>query len=308
MEISVVLIEGNYLKTGRLSFIRYPGGKQRMVDCIMPHLPRKASIRGRFVEPFLGGGAVFFLVEPESALLADLNEELITLYQGIKLFPKKVWEIFNGFPATKEAYYQIRDAGRGKHDIAFTAARTLYLNRTCFKGMWRHNSNGQFNVGYGGQARRWAITQDSLVEVSNRLCTADLICSDFQPIIDMCEKGDFIFADPPYCPGERELVQLHYVYNKFSFAEHDRLAKTLLKATRRGVQWALTISSHPDILQLYNENRIVRFSKGTGRSPGILTKNPGEVLICNYGEASDEGLLRQGNYARPPSACATDIS
>jgi DNA adenine methylase len=279
------------LKTKRLFFIRYPGGKQRMVNCIIPYLPRKVSIRGRFVEPFLGGGAVFFLIEPERALLADLNEELIILYRGIKLFPKKVWKIFRSFPPTKEAYYQIRDAESDRTDIAFMAARTLYLNRTCFKGMWRHNSNGQFNVGYGGQARRWVIGEDSLVEVSKRLCTADLIWSDFQAIIDVCETGDFIFADPPYCPGERELIQSHYVYNKFSFVEHRRLADTLLKATRRGVRWALTISSHPDILQLYKGNRVVPFSKGTGKSPGILTKNPGEVIICNYTEAPYEGVL-----------------
>lgn len=262
-----------------------------MVNCIIPYLLRKASIRGRFVEPFLGGGAVFFLVEPKHALLADLNEELIILYRGIKLFPKKVWKIFSSFPPTKEAYYQIRNAETDRTDIAFMAARTLYLNRTCFKGMWRHNSNGQFNVGYGGQSRRWVIGEDLLVEVSNRLCTADLVCSDFQPIIDMCEIGDFIFADPPYCPGERELIQSHYVYNKFSFVEHGRLADTLLKATERGVRWALTISSHPDILQLYKGNRIIPFSKGAGKSPGILTKNPGEVLICNYGEEGDEGVL-----------------
>jgi DNA adenine methylase len=262
-----------------------------MGNCIMPYLPRKASIRGRFVEPFLGGGAVFFLLKPERALLADLNEDLITLYRGIKLFPKKVWKIFNSFPLTKEAYYQIRDAETDKTDIAFMAARTLYLNRTCFKGMWRHNSNGQFNVGYGGQARRWVISEDSLVEVCNRLCAADLICSDFQPIIDMCVTGDFIFADPPYRPGERELLHAHYVYDKFSFEEHGRLAYALQKATRRGVQWALTISSHPDILQLYKGKRIIPFNKGTGKSPGILTETPGEVLLCNYGEVYDEGIL-----------------
>jgi len=279
------------MKATRLFLIRYPGGKQRMVDCIMPYLPTKVSVKGKFVEPFLGGVAVFFLFEPERALLADINEELITLYRGIKLFPHKVWKIFSNFPPTREAYYRIRDTSFSKFDIAFMAARTLYLNRTCFKGMWRHNSNGQFNVGYGGQARRWVISEDSLVEVSNRLCAADLVCSDFQPIVDNCAEEDFIFADPPYCPGERELIQSHYVYNKFSFEEHRRLADTLLKATKRGVRWALTISSHLDILRLYKGNRIIPFSKGTGKSPGILTNNPGEVIICNYAEAPYEGVF-----------------
>jgi len=247
-------------------------------------LPEGSEIDGNYVEPFLGSGAIFFLVKPGRALLADLNEELITLYRGIKLSPKKVWEIFSSFPPTREAYYQIRNIEADKTDIEFMAARTLYLNRTCFKGMWRHNSSGQFNVGYGGQSRRWVISEDSLVQVSNRLCTADLRCSDFQVIIDMCKTGDFIFADPPYCPGERELMHSHYVYNKFSFSEHRRLADTLLKTTKKGVRWALTISSHPNILQLYRGNRIIPFKRGAGKSPGILTNNPGEVLIYNYGE------------------------
>lgn len=267
-----------------MRFLRYPGGKSRLLMFLADFLPESSEIDGNYVEPFLGGGAVFFLVKPERALLADLNEELITLYRGIKLFPKKVWEIFSSFPPTKEAYYQIRDTEAERADIAFMAARTLYLNRTCFKGMWRHNSSGQFNVGYGGQSRRGVISEDSLVQVSNHLCTADLLCSDFQAIIEMCETGDFIFTDPPYCPGERELIHSHYICNKFSFSEHRRLADTLSKATKKGVRWALTISSHPNILQLYKGNRIVPFSRGAGKSPGILTKNPGEVLIYNYGE------------------------
>jgi DNA adenine methylase len=269
-------------KTGKLHFIRYPGGKQRITSQIVPYLPKNKLIKGRFVEPFLGGGAVFFLLEPQHAVLADINTELITLYNGIRLFPLEVWDIFRKFASTKEAYYQIRDAKIEREDIAYRAARTLYLNRTCFKGMWRHNSRGRFNVGYGGQSRRWVINETSLLEVSSRLQSVDLLCSDFQPVIETCGPDDFIFADPPYRPGERELLHSHYVYNKFSYVEHGRLASVLHQATEKGIKWALTVSSHPDILRLYEDNRIITLSRGTGRSPGILTDNPGEVLICNY--------------------------
>jgi DNA adenine methylase len=148
--------------------------------------------------------------------------------------------------------------------------------------MWRHNSQGRFNVGYGGQARRWVINEDSLLEVSHRLKQVDLLCSDFQPVIEACGADDFIFADPPYCPGERELVHSHYLWNRFSFTEHERLASTMHKADKRGVKWALTISSHPDILNLYKGYTIVALSRGTGKSPGILMHNPGEVFISNY--------------------------
>jgi DNA adenine methylase len=270
------------ITTERLHFIRYPGGKQRIISQIVPHLPQSKLIKSKFVEPFLGGGAVFFLLEPRSAVLADINEELITLYHGIRHHPSEVWNIFKNFASTKEAYYKIRDARLAYEDLPFKAARTLYLNRTCFKGMWRHNAQGQFNVGYGGQARRWVIGEMSLLEISNRLQNVDLICSDFQPVIEACSPNDFIFADPPYRPGERELTNSHYVYNKFSYAEHERLASVLHQATTRGVRWALTISSHPDILHLYQDNRIIALSRGTGKRPGILTDNPREVLICNY--------------------------
>ena len=239
----------------------------------------------------MGGGAVFFLLRPERAFLADLNRELVTLYRGIKLFPRVIWRIFAGFPSTRDAYYHIRDAQLERADLAFMAARTLYLNRTCFKGMWRHNSSGRFSVGYGGQARRWVISEDSLLEVSNRLNHADLYCSDFEPTVDNCVKGDFVFVDPPYCPGERELVQSHYLYDRFSFNEYRRLALALQRASERGVRWALTISSHPDVLDLYEGNRLTPFTKGTGKRPGLLTETVGEVLICNYREMSDEGIL-----------------
>lgn len=142
------------MKQEKFNFLRYPGGKQRILNHLIPHLPLPESIKGRFVEPFVGGGAVFFALNPKRALLADINSELIDLYRGLRRYPVKVWEIFQAFPPTKKAYYEIRDSDVDGLDLASRAARTLYLNRTCFKGMWRHNSNGQFNVGYGGQDRR----------------------------------------------------------------------------------------------------------------------------------------------------------
>jgi|FaiFalDrversion3_1042247.scaffolds.fasta_scaffold04567_2 DNA adenine methylase len=270
------------MKHKKIKFIRYPGGKQRILNYIIPFLPPRQSIIGKFIEPFVGSGAVFFAINPKRALLADINPELIDLYRGIKYYPLKVWEIYNSFPTTKKAYYQIRDMNISEMSLAFRAARTLYLNRTCFKGMWRHNSDGRFNVGYGGQDRRWVINQETLKEVSNRLKHATLKCCDFEEVIDESKIGDFIFADPPYRPGERELIHSHYAYGKFSFSEYQRLAKALKKASERGVKWALTISSHPDILDLFYGNYIIPIPKGASGKPGILTDKSCEVLICNY--------------------------
>jgi len=263
-----------------MSFIRYPGGKQRLVNQILPFIPALKQ-NSNFVEPFVGGAAIYFALSPSKAVLADINPTLIQLYKSLKERPLQVWNYYRKFPSNKKAYYKIRD-GRVHKSEAYKAARTLYLNRTCFKGMWRENSEGKFNVGYGGQDRRWVINRKSLIEVSKQLKKAKLLQSDFAETIRKCNKNDFIFLDPPYKPGEKELKHSHYVYSKFSYEDYKRLSETLSEATRKGIKWAMTTSSHPQILKLFKKTKIKKFGIGTGRRPGILDKNPGEVLVYNY--------------------------
>src|SRR5260370_21661237 len=119
-----------------VNFLRYPGGKQRLLSHLMRYLPSQQSINGTFVEPFVGGGAVFLALEPPKAVLSDINVELIDLYRGLQQYPNHVWDIFQAFPSTKEAYYVIRNSIINELCIASRAARTLYLSRTCFKCMW----------------------------------------------------------------------------------------------------------------------------------------------------------------------------
>jgi len=268
-------------ENAEIKFIRYPGGKQRLLSYLLPHLPAKDSIRGSFVEPFVGGGAIFFAIAPRRALLADINPVLIDLYRGLRAYPRRVWEIFKNFPSTKKGYYKIRNS-HDKGDLSFRAARTLYLNRTCFKGMWRENACGQFNVGYGGQDRRWVFNQDALIAVSRFLKRTKLIISDFEEVIESCVKDDFIFLDPPYRPGAKELKHDHYVYSKFTYDDHKRLANALEQATKRKVRWAMTTSNHKDIVKLFHGCKKIAIAKGTGSRPGLLSKKAGEVLICNY--------------------------
>ena len=263
-------------------FIRYPGGKQRMVEYIIPYLPTNDEIEGRYVEPFVGGGAVFFAINPDEAILCDINKDLIDLYRGIRRYPKKVWRIYKNFPNTKRAYYKIRNENPKGKELEYRAARVLYLNRTCFKGMWRHNSNGEFNVGYGGQDRRWAIDETNVLEVSHHLKKASLKRWDFERAINICNNDDFIFFDPPYRPGHRELIHAHYTHGKFDYAEQKRLANALNKSTKKGIKWAMTNSSHKYILSLFKHKTIIPLPIGTGEKPGALTNNAGEVLICNY--------------------------
>ena len=115
------------MKQETVNFLRYPGGKQRLLNYLLHHLPPRESIKRRFVEPFVGGGAVFFALKPKQSLLADINSELIDLYRGIRRYPNEVWEIFQAFPSTREAYYEIRNSRIDGLDLASRAARTLYI-------------------------------------------------------------------------------------------------------------------------------------------------------------------------------------
>lgn len=266
----------------RGTLLRYPGGKGRMLDYLQFQLRREILMADRLVEPFVGGGSFFFSVGPKRALLADLNRELIDLYLGIRRDPGKVWRIFNSFPSTRRAYYRVRGMCHAELELPKRAARTLYLNRTCFKGMWRHNAAGEFNIGYGGQDRRWVIDRKMLFEASHRLRHARLVCLDFEETLGRCREGDFVFLDPPYRPGHREMLHDHYGYGRFTYEEHKRLYRALSTAARRGVRWAMTTTGHPSIVRLFRRFHVCRIPRGTGKGIGRSSLNSGEVLICNF--------------------------
>jgi len=265
-----------------MNLIRYPGGKQRQIGCFLHLLPKRNEIKRNYVEPFLGSGAVFFALNPKRAILSDINDELMTIYYGICKAPEKVWETYASFPETKKSYYEIRDLENEKEgDLIYRAARMLFLNRTCFKGMWRHNLKGRFNVGYGGQERRWVISREMLHRISRRLKKIVLLCEDFERVIDMTENGDFIFLDPPYKPGGLKLLNSHYKFGVFDEREQERLFNCLNNAAERGVKWAITNTSHKNILELFRDFEIYYLTKGTGTKPGLLTSEATEVLITN---------------------------
>jgi DNA adenine methylase len=266
-----------------MKFLRYPGGKSKLLSYLVKFLPKSKEIKGTYIEPFVGGGSVFFHMNPDNALISDLNSELITLYKGIKFYPHKVWATFESFPSGRSSYYKLRDESTKGKPLYFRAARTLYLNRTCFKGMWRHNTNGDFNVGYGGEERRWVITHESILALSQIFRKTKILNNDFEEVILGASKYDFIFLDPPYKPGERDLHELHYQNGKFLFNEQIRLAETLKSLPKsKKIRWAMTNSSHKDILKLYKGFKIKKIPFGTGDRPGIQTKSSKEVLITNY--------------------------
>jgi len=266
-----------------MKFLRYPGGKGRLVQFLSNRIPEATEIAGRYIEPFVGGGAVFLYIQPRQAIISDLNGELVELYKGIRAYPHKVWETFQSFPSGRQTYYKVRDEKYQDKPLYYRAARTLYLNRTCFKGMWRHSPEGNFSVGYGGEERRWVITHKSISNLSRRFRMALILQADFESVLDQCCDGDFVFLDPPYKPGERELMEAHYTYGRFTFEDQARLTRKLKEISiKNDVKWLMTNSAHPEIRGLYADFNIGNIPKGTSSVIGVYTNNSEEVVISNY--------------------------
>jgi len=266
-----------------MNFLRYPGGKSKQLSFLINFLPKVEQIKGTYIEPFVGGGSVFLYLHPQSAIISDLNKQLIDLYQGIRNYPHKVWETFASFPPGKAAYYEIRSESLENKPLYYRAARILYLNRTCFKGMWRHSPNGNFNVGYGGEERRWVVSHANITELSKRFKKSKILQSDFEPILEQSSDGDFLFLDPPYTPGEKELKEAHYINGRFSYEEQIRLSEKLREvSSKKKIKWLMTNSANRAICKLYNNFRIVKIPKGTSNVVGVMTRNSKEVLISNY--------------------------
>jgi len=266
-----------------MRFLRYPGGKTKLLNFLYNFIPKNQDIKGTYIEPFIGGGSVFLFTKPSKAILSDINKELIELYKGIKNSPHKVWEIFCSFPEGKKAYYLTRDSKYFDRPLSYRAARTLYLNRTCFKGMWRQSQNGNFNVGYGGESRRWAITHENIIEISKLLQKTSLQTSDFEQVLENANEDDFIFLDPPYKPGQKELIESHYTYSKFTFDDQVRLSNKLKEINKRKkIKWIMTNSSSSEIRNLYKEFNIIKIPNGVSEKIGIQTVNSQEILIKNF--------------------------
>lgn len=257
--------------------LRYPGGKRRLIARFAARIAAAGPLAGTYYEPFVGGAAVFFALRPRRAVLSDINRELIDLYRGIRLDPHEVWHRYRRFPSSRSGYYAVRDTPLSEDGCVPRAARLLYLNRTCFRGMWRHNTRGKFNVGYGGQDRRWVISQEVLERAASALDRAALRCLDFEEVIDGAGAGDFLLCDPPYSVGKTAPVHRHYQGGAFGLAEQQRLVAALKRADRRGVRWLLLNSSHRTIAAFYQKFNVTALRR-TGQRPG----RTGEMVVTNY--------------------------
>ena len=228
-------------------FLKWAGGKRWLTSSgALPSVVASAQ----YIEPFLGSAAVFFHLRPTRAILSDLNGELVHLYRVMRDHPVELAQHMERHHElhARDHYYAVRSI-LPTGPVA-RAARFLYLNRTCWNGLYRVNVKGEFNVPIGTKSSV-LFSDDDFEAVANTLSAAELLCSDFEPVIARAQKGDVVFADPPYTARHNLNGFLKYNERIFSWADQVRLAECLQEAVRRGASVIVTNANHASVRELY---------------------------------------------------------
>lgn len=270
-----------------LPFVKWAGGKKQLLNEIEKHIPQQFS---RYYEPFVGGGAVLFRLQPKRAVINDSNEELSNLYTVIKEFPEELIENLRQHKNEEEYFYQIRGVDREQEKYqALTnierASRNIFLNKTCFNGLFRVNSKGHFNTPFGRYKKPNIVNDITIRAVANYLSSNDIqiLNSDYKKSLSNITKDDFVYFDPPYDPVSVSSNFTGYTKNGFDKSSQGELKKTCDMLNEKGIKFLLSNSSTEFIRDLYKEYNIFSIkakrainAKGDGR--GEIT----EVLVKNY--------------------------
>jgi DNA adenine methylase len=229
--------------------LKWAGGKTQLLGEILPKMPKKY---GRYIEPFFGGGAVFFAVRPHGGIIADSNPELVDLYRAIADDVDGVITNLHNYENTEEVFYAVRAMDRSKMGCLEAAARTIFLNRTCFNGLYRVNKSGQFNVPFGKYKNPKIIDVEALKAASILLKNTTIICGDYKSVLkENAQTGDFIFLDPPYLPVSEYADFKRYTKEQFYEEDHIELATEVKRLHELGCHVILTNSNHPLVHEQY---------------------------------------------------------
>lgn len=234
--------------------LKWAGGKTQMLGELMPRVPKTY---GRYIEPFFGGGALFFSLKPENAIIADSNPELINMYLQVAHHVDDVIECLQKYENTSEMFYEVRSLDWQTLPKAEAAARTIYLNKTCFNGLYRVNRSGQFNTPFGKYKNPKICDIEALRLASEALRKAEILCGDYILVLEhYAQPGDFVFLDPPYLPISENSDFKRYTKEQFYEDDHVELAKMIDTLHERGCYVILTNSNHPLVHQLYEQYKI----------------------------------------------------
>lgn len=238
--------------------LKWPGGKRWLLKYILPLLPKKFNC---YYEPFVGGGALFFALQPSKAVLSDNNRDLINCYIQVRDRPQQVIAYLRKFKNTEREYYKIR-AWLPKDNVA-QAARLIYLTTLSFNGIHRLNFKGEFNVPYGHKKHLNPCDVDKIMRASKVLSSAELRCADFEAAVADAKKGDLIYLDPPYTAAHRNNGFLKYNAKIFSWDDQIRLSNVARDLAKRGCTVIISNADHDSIRSLYKGFETVIMSRAS---------------------------------------------
>ena len=270
-------------------FVKWAGGKRQVINELLKYVPDEFDT---YYEPFVGGGALLFELSPKKAVINDSNEELMNVYNVLcneEKF-KKMCNLLNSYETkhSEEFYYNIRNKDRSK--TAFNrlsdytmAARTIYLNKACFNGLYRVNSKNEFNVPFGKKTHVNTYEGSNLITVSNYLTMNDvkILSVDFEEAVKDAKKGDFVYFDPPYDSDTKSFTS--YTETGFDKSEQTRLARVFKELDKKGVY--VMLSNHSTVLvnELYKDYHIYTIeAKRNINANGKKRGKVEELIITNY--------------------------
>jgi DNA adenine methylase len=260
-------------------FIKWVGGKGALLPELLKHVPAKLK---RYHEPFVGGGALFFAVQPRRAVLCDANPELVHCYQQVRDDVSGVLDFLAHHVYEQDHFTQVRALDPLTLEPAERAARFIYLNKTCFNGLWRVNKQGRFNVPIGRYKDPRFCDPTTLIRASNALAGVELRHLTFEQSLSMTAPGDFVYLDPPYDPVSPTASFTSYTKDGFGWEAQERLQKACVSLNRRGVRFLLSNSATPRIRALYEqfEQRIIHAPRAVN-SRADARGGVDEILVFN---------------------------
>jgi DNA adenine methylase len=258
--------------------LKWAGGKQALAEQLIRYFPLSFA---RYYEPFLGGGSVLLTLQPEKAIVGDRNDWLLDTYLALRTDHAQVAKILDAMVNTKDEFDRIRGIRPETLEPIQRAAHLIYLNKTCFRGLFRVNKRGMFNVPYGAYDRRY-YDPENLGAVARCLQAVEIRYGDFELCLADVTPDDFVYLDPPYYKqgGFSDFDR----YTKFKFRENDqvRLAAVCRELEERGVRWAVSNSDTPYVRTLFDGFTMHNIANRREINLNSQERDINELLITNF--------------------------
>lgn len=260
--------------------LKWAGGKTQMLPVLSEKIPMSFE---KYIEPFFGGGALFFNLQPKRAVVADSNPELVNLYRALRNAADEVIDALARFRNEEDLYYEVRAQDWQAMTSVDAAARTIYLNRTCFNGLYRVNRAGVFNTPFGHYKSPRIVNEEALRSAGRALQNADIRLGDYAEIlIDAAQPGDLVFLDPPYVPLDGFADFKRYTKEQFHIADHVKLADTFRQLDVLGCNLILTNSNHPLTHELYRDFRIEIIPTRRNINSNGKKRTGEDIIVTNF--------------------------